>query len=77
MNQPDIGQKVAELRRQQNMTQEQLAEYCEVSTRTIQRIESGEVEPGPLPATVLAISWNLISARTTPKMKPSGWRRCI
>lgn len=27
------------------MTQEQLAEYCQVSTRTIQRIESGEVEP--------------------------------
>ena len=27
------------------MTQEKLAEYCEVSTRTIQRIESGEVEP--------------------------------
>ena len=45
MKQPDIGQKVAELRQQKNMTQEKLAEYCEVSTRTIQRIESGEVEP--------------------------------
>lgn len=45
MEQPDIGQKVAELRRQENMTQEKLAEQCEVSTRTIQRIESGEVEP--------------------------------
>lgn len=47
MNQPDLGLKVAELRTQQNMTQEQLAEYCQVSTRTIQRIESGEVEPRP------------------------------
>ncbi len=45
MNQPDIGQKVVELRSQKNLTQEKLAEYCEVSTRTIQRIESGEVEP--------------------------------
>jgi uncharacterized Tic20 family protein len=45
MNQPDIGLKVAELRGQKNLTQEKLAEYCEVSTRTIQRIENGEVEP--------------------------------
>jgi len=45
MKQPDIGLKVAELRAQKNMTQEKLAEYCEVSTRTIQRIENGEVEP--------------------------------
>jgi uncharacterized Tic20 family protein len=45
MNQPDLGLKVNELRQQKNLTQEQLAGYCEVSTRTIQRIESGEVEP--------------------------------
>jgi uncharacterized Tic20 family protein len=45
MNQPDLGLKVSELRQQKNLTQEQLADYCEVSARTIQRIESGEVEP--------------------------------
>ena len=45
MNQPDLGLKVAELRQQQGLTQEKLAEYCEVSARTIQRIENGEVEP--------------------------------
>ena len=45
MNQPDLGLKVAELRGQKGLTQEQLAEQCEVSTRSIQRIESGEVEP--------------------------------
>lgn len=45
MNQPDLGLRVTELRLAKNLTQEQLAEYCEVSTRTIQRIESGEVEP--------------------------------
>ena len=47
MNQPDLGLKIAELRGQKGLTQEKLAEYCEVSTRTIQRIESGEVEPRP------------------------------
>jgi uncharacterized Tic20 family protein len=47
MRQPDLGLKVAELRHEKGMTQEQLAEYCEVSARTIQRIENGEVEPRP------------------------------
>jgi uncharacterized Tic20 family protein/DNA-binding Xre family transcriptional regulator len=45
MNQPDLGLKVAELRQQKGLTQEQLAELCEISSRTIQRIESGEVDP--------------------------------
>jgi uncharacterized Tic20 family protein len=45
MNQPDLGLRVNELRGQKGMTQEKLAEYCEVSARTIQRIENGEVEP--------------------------------
>src|SRR5215510_10617155 len=45
MNQPDLGLKITELRQQKGLTQEKLAEYCDVSTRTIQRIESGDVEP--------------------------------
>ncbi len=45
MNQPDLGITIADLRSQKGLTQEKLAEYCEVSKRTIQRIESGEVEP--------------------------------
>ncbi len=45
MNQPELGLKVVELRQQKGLTQEQLAERCEVSPRTIQRIESGEVDP--------------------------------
>jgi uncharacterized Tic20 family protein/DNA-binding Xre family transcriptional regulator len=45
MNQPDLGLKVTELRQQKGFTQEQLAEKCEVSSRTIQRIETGEVDP--------------------------------
>jgi uncharacterized Tic20 family protein len=45
MNQPDLGLKVADLRQQKGLTQERLAELCEVSPRTIQRIEGGEVDP--------------------------------
>lgn len=45
MKQPDLGLKVAELRQAKALTQEQLAAICEVSPRTIQRIESGEVDP--------------------------------
>jgi len=45
MNQPDLGLKVSELRQQKGLTQEQLSALCEVSPRTIQRIESGEVDP--------------------------------
>jgi len=45
MNQPDLGITIADLRTQKGLTQEKLAEYCEVSKRTIQRIENGEVEP--------------------------------
>lgn len=45
MNQPDLGQKVVEIRKQKGLTQERLAELGEVNTRTIQRIESGEVDP--------------------------------
>ena len=45
MKQPDLGIKVSELRKEKGFTQEQLAEFCEITPRTIQRIESGEVEP--------------------------------
>lgn len=45
MKQPDLGLKVSELRKEKGFTQERLAEICEVTPRTIQRIEGGEVEP--------------------------------
>ena len=45
MQQPQLGMKVVELRQLMGLTQEGLAERCEVSTRTIQRIESGDVDP--------------------------------
>lgn len=47
MKQPELGFKVAELRRERNLTQEGLAEECQITPRTVQRIEAGEVEPRP------------------------------
>jgi transcriptional regulator with XRE-family HTH domain len=40
-----IGLKIKELRIKKGMTQEELAEKTELSARTIQRIENGEVDP--------------------------------
>lgn len=41
----EIGKLIKELRQKKGMTQEELAEKTEVSVRTIQRIENGEVDP--------------------------------
>jgi DNA-binding XRE family transcriptional regulator len=45
MKQPDLGKKITELRLAKGLTQGELAEKCNVSLRTIQRIESAEVTP--------------------------------
>lgn len=45
MKQPELGQKILELRQQKGFTQEELVEQCNISVRTIQRIEAGEVTP--------------------------------
>ena len=45
MEQPELGRKIAELRKARGLTQEELVEKCDVSVRTLQRIESGSVIP--------------------------------
>ncbi len=45
MNQPELGKKIAELRKAKGFTQEELVEKCNLSVRTLQRIESGDVTP--------------------------------
>jgi len=45
MKQPDLGKKISELRLAKGLTQTELAEKCNLSLRTIQRIESAEVTP--------------------------------
>jgi transcriptional regulator with XRE-family HTH domain len=45
MKQPELGKKLIELRKAKGLTQEELVERCNISVRTIQRIESGDVTP--------------------------------
>src|SRR5512133_3113059 len=45
MTQPDLGKKIAELRKAKGFTQEELVEKCNLSVRTLQRIESVDVAP--------------------------------
>lgn len=45
IKQPELGNKVLELRLKRGFTQAELAEKTNLSLRTIQRIESGEVTP--------------------------------
>lgn len=45
MKQPELGKKILELRLSKGYTQNELAEKCNLSIRTIQRIELGDVIP--------------------------------
>lgn len=45
MKQPELGQKISDLRKQKGLTQEELVDQCNINVRTIQRIEAGEVMP--------------------------------
>lgn len=47
MKQPHLGKRIADLRQQKNLTQEDLVGKCNINVRTIQRIEAGEVTPRP------------------------------
>ncbi len=45
MKQPELGLKIVELRQSKGLTQEELVKQCNLSVRTLQRIESGDVVP--------------------------------
>ena len=45
MKQPNLGEKIAELRKAKGYTQEELVEKCNLNVRTLQRIEAGDVTP--------------------------------
>lgn len=45
VKQPELGQKILELRKAKGLTQEELVDRCNINVRTIQRIEAGEVTP--------------------------------
>jgi transcriptional regulator with XRE-family HTH domain len=45
MEQMNLGKRISELRKAKGLTQEELAEQCKISARTLQRIEAGAVTP--------------------------------
>lgn len=45
IQQPELGKKIADYRKAKGLTQEELVEKCNLSVRTLQRIEAGEVTP--------------------------------
>lgn len=45
IQQPELGRKIADHRKAKGFTQEELVEKCNLSVRTLQRIEAGEVTP--------------------------------
>jgi len=45
MKQPELGQRILELRKEKGFTQEELVALCNINVRTLQRIEGGEVSP--------------------------------
>lgn len=45
MEQPEFGKKLIEIRKANGLTQDELAEKCKITVRSIQRIEAGLVKP--------------------------------
>jgi len=45
MEMKDFGKKLIEVRKSLGLTQEEIAEKCNITVRTIQRLESGQVKP--------------------------------
>ena len=77
----EIGKLIKELRTKKGLTQEELAERTEVSARTIQRIENGEVDPRAytlqMIAKALDVDFSLFAAGTTDENKEednSNWQ---
>jgi DNA-binding XRE family transcriptional regulator len=48
IQQPELGKRISDLRKEKGLTQEELVEKCNLSVRTLQRIEAGEVIPRPV-----------------------------
>lgn len=75
----DIGKRIAELRRDRGINQEQLAELAMLSRVTIAKYESGRVEPGAQAlsriADALDVTTDMILGRT--EAQPEGQPRTI
>jgi len=71
MKQPELGQKILDLRRKKGLTQEDLVEKCNINVRTIQRIEAGEVSPRPytIKTILAALDYDFESITNTNESK--------
>jgi transcriptional regulator with XRE-family HTH domain len=67
MQQPELGKRLTDLRKEKNLTQEELVEKSHVSVRTIQRIEAGEVLPR---MSTVKILWKALGENYEPFSKP-------
>ena len=70
-----LGFRVAELREERGVTQEQLAELVELSTRQIQRIEAGESNPAFVSLVALAAALRCQTAELFARPKSLRRRR--
>lgn len=81
MNQPELGRKIAELRKAKGLTQEELVEECNISVRTIQRIESGDVTPRSYTIKsilgVLGEDLKSVEEKPEPESEASAWKSYI
>lgn len=76
MQQPELGKRLTALRKEKNLTQEELVEISHVSVRTIQRIEAGEVLPRLSTIKILVTALgqdfeSFIKQNSTPMETPS------
>ncbi|WP_158861422.1 helix-turn-helix domain-containing protein [Lunatibacter salilacus] len=69
--QPQLGQKILELRKANGLTQEELVERCNINVRTIQRIEAGEVTPRPHTIRVILEALNYEFRQNDSEASPS------
>jgi transcriptional regulator with XRE-family HTH domain len=81
MKQPELGRKISELRKEKGLTQEELVDKCNISVRTLQRIESGEVTPRSYTVRTImaALEYDLakISVHDEKKMNLIDWLKDI
>jgi transcriptional regulator with XRE-family HTH domain len=69
MKQPELGRKVSEIRNSIGLTQDELSKNCKLSLRTIQRIESGIVNPRSYTLKIIGdnLDFNFYSAKRKSK----------
>ncbi|MFL1894270.1 helix-turn-helix domain-containing protein [Aquimarina sp. 2-A2] len=79
MKQPALGQKISELRKRKGFTQEELVDKCNISVRTIQRIEAGEVTPRSytIKTILSALDYDLESIAQEDSPLTSGFKKLM